>query len=71
MTKGIRTSLLGAGVMFVASAGMAQAQSADGVSVAMTRQNAGTSVSGCPGPPPLPGATKAPAATGCAIVIVV
>src|SRR5580765_6492796 len=46
-------------------------ESADGRSVACTRQNPGKSVSGWPGPPPRAGATNAPGATGCAIVIVV
>src|SRR6478672_10497446 len=44
-------------------------ESADGVSVAATRQNAGRSVMAFPRPPRPPGTSNAPAATGCAIVI--
>jgi len=46
-------------------------ESFEGRRVACTRQNAGRSVSGWAGARPRPGATKDPAATVCAIVIVV
>src|SRR5262245_53978718 len=46
-------------------------ESADGLSVAATRQNAGKSANALPPPRPPPcGGVKAPAAIGCAIVIV-
>src|SRR5689334_13438625 len=46
-------------------------ESADGLSVTSTRQNAGRSENALPPRPPRPGAVKAPAATGVAAVIVV
>ena len=46
-------------------------ESLDGVSVAATRQNAGRSVIARRVPPARPVTENAPAATGCAIVIVV